>query len=363
MPNENRTDYVTSQIIKSHAPFYGLRGTDDFVQSGNADRARSTFYRNSGAASVSVSAKSSLVCDVNRLIRRERCVSQTMSPKRAFEPYRTLFVVCTCFLRLNTDCQLIINVRNQGGDVVQETISANATEDTVTLEFQRSDGTLVTQVIDFRNEVQILKSLILGEEERGQSQYQVMCFIFHFPKDSFISSDAMSKLRQKNPSTIRTPEDDLGRVNHTLDHSVVLKHSAVISPFIRDVCSEAGQASYTRYEDVLKWATVRGIPVASYQAALKRFPTTPDYVGTNDIEPRQPTYSISNCTDVKNIWTPCTCQLEQCIGWYPCELKYCKGKGHTKNSVTTYRCGIKTCKICHRFVYYVTEKQQCLWDE
>lgn len=61
-------------------------------------------------------------------------------------------------------------------------------------------------------EVQILKSLILGEEERGQSQYQVMCFIFHFTKDSFISSDAMSKLRQKNPSTVRTPEEDLGRL-------------------------------------------------------------------------------------------------------------------------------------------------------
>lgn len=39
----------------------------------------------------------------------------------------------------------------QGGDVVQETILANVSEDTVTLEFQRSDGTLVTQLIDFRN--------------------------------------------------------------------------------------------------------------------------------------------------------------------------------------------------------------------
>lgn len=45
-------------------------------------------------------------------------------------------------------------------------------------------------------EVQILKALVLGEEERGQSQYQVMCFVCHFNKDDFISSDAMSKLRQ-----------------------------------------------------------------------------------------------------------------------------------------------------------------------
>lgn len=39
----------------------------------------------------------------------------------------------------------------QGGDVVQENIFANVTDDTVSLEFQRSDGTLITQVIDFRN--------------------------------------------------------------------------------------------------------------------------------------------------------------------------------------------------------------------
>lgn len=45
-------------------------------------------------------------------------------------------------------------------------------------------------------EVQILKALVLGEEERGQSQYQVMCFVTHISKEEFISSDAISKLRQ-----------------------------------------------------------------------------------------------------------------------------------------------------------------------
>ncbi|KAF7287227.1 hypothetical protein GWI33_002046 [Rhynchophorus ferrugineus] len=210
-------------------------------------------------------------------------------------------------------------------------------------------------------EVQILKSLILGEEERGQSQYQVMCFIFHFPKDSFISSDAMSKLRQKNPSTVRTPEEDLGRVNHTMDYVVLLKHSGIISPFIVDICSEAGQATYTRYEDILKWSNIHAIPMSSYVPALKRFPITPDYI-SNDLPYEAPT-GISNCTNMKNLWTPCLCHLEQCIGWYPCELKYCKGKGATKNSYTNYRCGIKTCRICHLFIYYIAQKQQCLWDE
>lgn len=47
-----------------------------------------------------------------------------------------------------------------------------------------------------RQEAQVLKALVLGEEERGQSQYQVMCFVTKFQKGDFISSDAMAKLRQ-----------------------------------------------------------------------------------------------------------------------------------------------------------------------
>ncbi|CAH1161722.1 unnamed protein product [Phyllotreta striolata] len=281
-----------------------------------------------------------------------------MRDKRNFFVLVNVLLLHLCLLVDITDTQLVINVRNQGGDVVQENISANITDDTVTLEFQRSDGTLVTQLIDFRNEVQILKSLILGEEERGQSQYQVLCFIFHFPKESFISSDAMAKLRQKNPSAIRLPEEDLGRSNHSMDYVVLLKHSGIISPHIADACAEAGLATYTLHEDVVKWATAQGLPVMSYKPALKKFPTTPDRF-SNDADGE----SAPACTDIKNMWTPCRCHLELCIGWYPCGLKYCKGKGHARNSVMSYRCGIKTCRVCHLFDYYVSQKQQCLWDE
>lgn len=34
---------------------------------------------------------------------------------------------------------------------MQETITSNVGEDIITLEFQRTDGTLVTELIDFRN--------------------------------------------------------------------------------------------------------------------------------------------------------------------------------------------------------------------
>ena len=48
-------------------------------------------------------------------------------------------------------CQLVVNVKNKGGDVLRESINANTSQDSITLEFQKSDGTLVTQFIDFKN--------------------------------------------------------------------------------------------------------------------------------------------------------------------------------------------------------------------
>lgn len=44
-----------------------------------------------------------------------------------------------------------ISLSFQGGEVVQETITSNVHDDIITLEFQRTDGTLITQLIDFRS--------------------------------------------------------------------------------------------------------------------------------------------------------------------------------------------------------------------
>ena len=38
--------------------------------------------------------------------------------------------------------------------------------------------------------------VILGEQELGQPQMQALCFLLRLNKNDFISSDAMSKLRQ-----------------------------------------------------------------------------------------------------------------------------------------------------------------------
>lgn len=262
-----------------------------------------------------------------------------------------LFIFLLLFLD-DGQSQLLINVQNQGGEVVQETITSNVSDDLIILEFQRTDGTLITQLIDFRNEVKILKALVLGEEERGQSQYQVMCFVTKFIKGDFISADAMAKLRQKNPSTIRTPEEDKGKESFTMTAWVNLNKSMPITRHLAGLCSEAADSTYVRDIDLKAWAELPGSSISSLEAATNPFPTI----------------SSSHCSEVSSMWASCICTLEMCIGWYPCGLKYCKGKPDQSGAIgaqnqANYRCGIKTCRKCSQFIYYVRQKQQCLWDE
>ncbi|XP_035733513.1 out at first protein-like [Vespa mandarinia] len=273
-----------------------------------------------------------------------------------------LLTTCVVFQYLISFCttHLLINVKNQGGDILLETISSNVTEDVITLEFQRSDGTLVTQLIDFKNEVQVIKALVLGEEERGQNQYQVMCFVNHFYKVDFISSDAMSKLRQKNPGTVRVAEEDKGHANYTMDLFLDVSQSKDISKHVASLCNEAAGSAYTRNEDIKQWIQRPGSTETSLMAAVYNFTST-TASQQNPTETRS--QFVSKCADTSNLWVPCTCSLELCIGWYPCGLKFCKGKTEGRKMASTYRCGIKTCKKCFIFTYYSKMKQNCLWDE
>lgn len=46
---------------------------------------------------------------------------------------------------------LVINIKNNGQEVYQEVITANTTEDIIVVEFHESDGSLITQLIDFKS--------------------------------------------------------------------------------------------------------------------------------------------------------------------------------------------------------------------
>ncbi|XP_057336896.1 out at first protein [Microplitis mediator] len=269
---------------------------------------------------------------------------------------------------------LSINVKNQGGDVFPETIISNVTEDIITLEFQRSDGTLVTQLIDFRNEVQIIRAVILGEVERGQTQLQVMCFVNHFSKLDFISSDAMSKLRQKNPGTVRVAEEDRGYTNYTMDLFIDINKSLVISKHISTFCSEAAESTFTRNKDLKLWIQRPGTSESLITTAVRNFTlpviqnfnfnTTNNNINNNSTSTSTPKINLINkCADTSNLSVACSCSLELCIGWYPCGLKFCKSKNDGKKVLSPYRCGIKTCKKYYIFSYQAKMKQNCLWDE
>uniref|UniRef100_A0A182XNU4 Out at first protein BRICHOS-like domain-containing protein n=1 Tax=Anopheles quadriannulatus TaxID=34691 RepID=A0A182XNU4_ANOQN len=131
-------------------------------------------------------------------------------------------------------------------------------------------------------EVQVLKALVLGEEERGQSQYQVMCFVTKFQKGDFITADAMVKLRQKNPSTIRTPEEDRGKENYTMTGWVLLDRATPISRHVAPFCVEAQEATYVREADLRAWAELPGKrePSRGMYGNVKRLFPLPEFRAT-----------------------------------------------------------------------------------
>lgn len=168
----------------------------------------------------------------------------------------------------------------------------------------------------------------------------------------------MSKLRQKNPGTIRIADEDRGHNNYTMDLFLDVTRSGVISKHVGSLCAEAAYTTYTRNEDLKQWVQRPGSSEAALLAAAHNFTLVSQQAG-NITKP----VSQTKCADTANLWAPCTCSLELCIGWYPCGLKFCKGKGDGKKAASTYRCGIKTCKKCFMFSYYSQLKQNCLWDE
>lgn len=250
----------------------------------------------------------------------------------------------SCILPLSTG-QLVVNVKNKGDEVIVESIQANTTSDTVTLEYLNTDGTLVTLFIDFKSEAQIFRVIMPGEEELGETQPQTTCFITRFSHNDFISSDAMSKLRQKNPTAIRTPEEEKSTVTYTHDLLVDLEKSHVISPHIFNVCQEAIDSVHFTESDL-----------RTISRSLSK-----DHVTMMSAMQKQTPAKYARCIDTQDTDRPCLCRFDMCIGWYPCGLKYCRGKD-TVGKVVSYRCGIKTCKRCLTFLHVANRKQKCVWD-
>lgn len=88
-----------------------------------------------------------------------------------------------------------------------------------------------------------------------------------------------------------------------------------------------------------------------------------DYSILQTITRAAPLVNLTSCTELRlNSRQPCICHYDTCVGWYPCGLKYCRGKD-SAGRIVSYRCGIKTCSRCRQFVFRVATKSLCVWDE
>nr|XP_020747061.1 out at first protein homolog [Odocoileus virginianus texanus] len=191
-------------------------------------------------------------------------------------------------------------------------------------------------------DVKIFRALILGELEKGQSQFQALCFVTRLHHNEIIPSEAMAKLRQKNPRAVRQAEEVRGPEQMHMDIAVNFSQGALLSPHLRNVCAEAVDAIYTRQEDVRFWleqgvdgSVFEALPKASEQLLLPR------------------------CGQVGDRGKPCVCRYGLSLAWYPCMLKYC----HGHDRPAPYKCGIRSCQKNYSFDFYVPQKQLCLWDE
>lgn len=74
------------------------------------------------------------------------------------------FLLSLCLaVVLPVDClsQLVVNVKNKGGDIIKEIITGNTTSDVVELQFQNTDGTIINQFIDFKSVMSICYFMVL----------------------------------------------------------------------------------------------------------------------------------------------------------------------------------------------------------
>ncbi|MCJ8748780.1 hypothetical protein PDJAM_G00168690 [Pangasius djambal] len=254
---------------------------------------------------------------------------------------RICVVIFALLLSLSVCSELKVRVRLNDGQITAETLESDSEQDIISVEFRHTDGTLITFLADFKRHVKILRALVLGEPERGQTQYQGLCFISRLEHGEIIPSEAMVRLRQKNPHVVRTAEEKRGLERLSMNMAVNLTLSWHLSSHIHSLCRDAQDFIYTREQDVKYWLE-KGVEGSIFTV----FPQNVESTG------------LPSCSAATDPWQPCSCSYTLRLEWYPCMLKYCRGHGPSP-----YKCGIRSCSKAYRFDFYTPRKQLCMWDE
>ncbi|KAM6970061.1 out at first protein homolog [Aplochiton taeniatus] len=282
-------------------------------------------------------------------------------------PTRTYFtsLLVVVFLQLVSCSELKVRVRLNDGLIAEEILETDSEKDAITVEFKQRDGTHITVVFDFKRDVRIVRALILGEPERGQNQYQVLCFITRLDHHEVIPTESMARLRQKNPHLVRSAEEK-HKVEHLLiDRMLNLSGAERLKPHVHSVCKEANEGVYTRTSDVTHWLENGefGFPSSGRQVTRDRAGMEASMFEVLPQATASP--GLSRCSfSSADLWQPCVCSYRLRLEWLPCLLKYCRGhRKATAGRSSPYKCGIRSCSKSYRFDYYIPHRLLCPWEE
>ncbi|KAI2796498.1 hypothetical protein BLOT_015790 [Blomia tropicalis] len=107
--------------------------------------------------------------------------------------------------------------------------------------------------------LQIFRLVRLGEQDLNEQKVQTFCFVTRLPENEYISSDAMSKLTQKNPSTIRTAELDHGTELYEMDLEIRYDGPlTLLSQHLNKFCQQAERRIYASEKDLKLWTSSIG---------------------------------------------------------------------------------------------------------
>jgi len=235
--------------------------------------------------------------------------------------------------------------------IFKQAVSGNSSTDTVTIEYTEPDGTRVTQLTDFRMHTQVTRVILVGEEELNEPAYQVLCFVSAFTGD-LIPPEAVMKLRQKHPGTVRVAETDEGNVVQDCP-LLVLNHLAIkkaVSSHLPSLCKEAKRQTFTSSHEMHS--------IVQHSQRSSGQDGDIDSM-TEEAHPGYPE-GLERCGALSSLkGQACQCTMAVDFYWYPCALKYCRNQ----DSDGEHRCGIRTCKKTMTFRYPAKSKLHCLWDE
>jgi len=250
--------------------------------------------------------------------------------------------------------ELVINVSRgqEDSNIFQQSITGNISSDIVTIEYVTTSGVGVTQLTDFRAGVTITSVTVPGEQELGQPRYQVFCFLSSSPPD-IIPPEAVTKLRQKHPGTVRVAEENKG--TSVVDNTVglVVSRSGVLSNHLATMCKEAKETTFAPPSLIQAYqeGTIQG---ARGRKGDQERPSVESFT-LNELSWDK----LERCANVEpGSNESCICSLDNCVYWYPCSLKYC----HNNGGEGEHRCGIRTCSKCTTLRFISKNKNLCSWD-